>query len=132
MGSDSLSQTGGGSGSVCQTGGALSQPLSEDEVAETSSAKGGGADGKASAPSLSLLAKSGELLIRGYQCVSRYTPAVCKFHPTCSEYTRQAIVRHGFWRGCFLGAWRILRCNPFSRGGYDPVPETFNLKSKWW
>ncbi len=57
-----------------------------------------------------------------YQCVSRHTPPVCKFTPTCSEYTRQAIVKYGFIKGCLMGAYRILRCNPFSKGGYDPVP----------
>ena len=45
----------------------------------------------------------------------------CKFYPTCSEYTRQAIEKYGVLKGCILGAWRILRCNPFSKGGYDPL-----------
>lgn len=60
--------------------------------------------------------------IRAYQFVSRHTPAVCRFAPTCSEYTRQAIVRYGFFKGCWLGLCRIGRCNPFNAGGYDPVP----------
>ncbi|MCR4784464.1 MAG: membrane protein insertion efficiency factor YidD [bacterium] len=72
---------------------------------------------------MSFAAKGAELLIRGYQCISRHTPPVCRFRPTCSEYTRQAIVKYGFWRGSFMGAWRILRCNPFNNGDpYDPVP----------
>lgn len=45
----------------------------------------------------------------------------CKFYPSCSEYTKQAIQKYGAIKGCFLGVCRILRCNPFSKGGYDPV-----------
>ena len=45
----------------------------------------------------------------------------CKFYPTCSEYTKQAIEKYGAGRGLILGIWRILRCNPFSKGGYDPL-----------
>lgn len=45
----------------------------------------------------------------------------CKFYPTCSEYTRQAIEKYGAGKGMFLGFCRILRCNPFSKGGYDPL-----------
>ncbi len=45
----------------------------------------------------------------------------CKFYPTCSEYTKQAIEKYGVVKGCFLGTYRILRCNPFSKGGYDPL-----------
>lgn len=46
---------------------------------------------------------------------------ICKFHPTCSEYTIQAIEKYGPIKGIALGAWRIIRCNPFSKGGYDPL-----------
>ena len=46
----------------------------------------------------------------------------CKFYPTCSEYTKQAIEKYGAVKGLLLGIARILRCNPFSKGGYDPVP----------
>ena len=46
----------------------------------------------------------------------------CKFYPTCSEYTKQAINKYGVLKGCTLGLKRIIRCNPFSKGGYDPVP----------
>ena len=45
----------------------------------------------------------------------------CKFYPTCSEYTKQAIEKYGAGKGLLLGIWRILRCNPFSKGGYDPL-----------
>ena len=45
----------------------------------------------------------------------------CKFYPTCSEYTKQAINKYGAIKGTRLGIWRILRCNPFSKGGYDPL-----------
>ncbi len=46
---------------------------------------------------------------------------VCRYFPTCSEYTYQAIDKYGVIKGFAKGAWRILRCNPFSRGGHDPV-----------
>lgn len=45
----------------------------------------------------------------------------CKYYPTCSEYTRQAIEKYGSLKGIFLGIKRIVRCNPFSKGGYDPL-----------
>lgn len=45
----------------------------------------------------------------------------CKYYPTCSEYMRQAIQKYGFFKGGFLGVKRILKCNPFSKGGYDPL-----------
>lgn len=61
-------------------------------------------------------------LIRAYQWTSRFRPRVCKFEPTCSEYMAQAIAKHGVIRGIGLGIWRILRCNPWSMGGDDPVP----------
>lgn len=53
-----------------------------------------------------------------------YPPTIgCKFHPSCSEYTYQAIEQRGLIRGFFLGTGRILRCNPWSAGGGDPVPK---------
>ena len=61
--------------------------------------------------------------IRGYQrMISRYTPPMCRFHPTCSNYAVQALRGHGLWRGTLLAVWRVLRCNPFNPGGLDPVP----------
>jgi uncharacterized protein len=60
--------------------------------------------------------------IRFYQRrVSPLLPRHCKYHPTCSAYATQAIREFGAARGSVLAAWRILRCNPFSHGGYDPV-----------
>ncbi len=60
--------------------------------------------------------------IRAYQrLVSPLLPARCKYHPTCSEYAAQAVESFGMVRGLLLAAWRVLRCNPWSHGGYDPV-----------
>ena len=63
-------------------------------------------------------------LIRGYQAtISRMLPAnTCRFYPSCSHYAYQAIYKYGALRGVPMAVWRILRCNPFNPGGYDPVP----------
>ena len=61
-------------------------------------------------------------LIRIYQKISRYTPKVCRFTPTCSEYMFQAIEKYGIIKGGWLGIKRICRCHPYNPGGYDPVP----------
>jgi putative membrane protein insertion efficiency factor len=62
-------------------------------------------------------------LIRLYQqTLSKALPGnTCRYYPSCSHYTYQAIYKYGVLRGGILGTWRILRCNPFSKGGYDPV-----------
>ena len=52
----------------------------------------------------------------------------CRFEPSCSHYGEEAIEKHGALRGSILTVWRILRCGPWSKGGYDPVPETFLVK----
>ena len=62
-------------------------------------------------------------LIRGYQkFISPIKPSCCRFTPTCSAYAIEAFEKRGFFVGLFLSVWRILRCNPFCRAGYDPVP----------
>jgi len=52
----------------------------------------------------------------------------CRFHPSCSDYARVAVARFGPWRGGLLALWRIARCQPLCRGGFDPVPETFTMR----
>lgn len=59
--------------------------------------------------------------------LSRHT---CMYRPTCSQYTLEAINNHGVLIGILMGCWRILRCNPFTKGGYDPVPEN-RWKVRW-
>jgi uncharacterized protein len=63
-------------------------------------------------------------MIRAYQLTLAKTlpPDTCRFYPTCSHYSYQAIYKHGAIKGSLLAAWRILRCNPFNPGGIDPVP----------
>lgn len=63
------------------------------------------------------------LLIRLYQnSISRALPPSCRFTPSCSHYTYEAIEKYGFVKGGWLGAKRIARCHPFNPGGFDPVP----------
>jgi putative membrane protein insertion efficiency factor len=67
--------------------------------------------------------------IAAYQrWVSPAFPRRCRYEPTCSAYTMESIRRFGVARGSLLGAWRLLRCNPFSHGGFDPVPKRFTLR----
>ncbi len=66
---------------------------------------------------------------RAYQrWISPSRPRRCRYEPTCSAYAVEAIERHGAGRGFLLAAWRLLRCNPFSHGGFDPVPRKFTLR----
>jgi len=70
-----------------------------------------------------MLTRAAVAAIRLYRrWVSPLLPPACRYLPTCSEYTCEAIERYGLWRGVGMGAWRILRCHPFARGGFDPVP----------
>jgi hypothetical protein len=55
-------------------------------------------------------------------CISPFTPPSCRFTPSCSEYAKQALKKHGPIKGLRLAIWRILRCNPWGGSGYDPVP----------
>ena len=63
----------------------------------------------------------GVKLIKFYQ--KYLSKGTCMYIPSCSEYTLEAILKHGFFKGCFLGFKRILRCNPWSKGGFDKVPD---------
>jgi uncharacterized protein len=56
------------------------------------------------------------------RAISPYLPGACRFTPTCSEYAMEAIRKYGAFKGFGLSVWRLLRCNPFGKGGYDPVP----------
>jgi len=70
-----------------------------------------------------LLSRGGICLIRLYQrTISPLLPPMCRFYPTCSQYCLEALQRHGFLRGSWLGLKRLLRCQPLCRGGHDPVP----------
>ena len=72
---------------------------------------------------MSIFARVAVLMIRGYQVtIAPLLPAACRYQPTCSAYTLEAVERYGALRGGWMGARRILRCHPFARGGYDPVP----------
>ncbi len=63
--------------------------------------------------------------------ISSALPKKCIYTPSCSSYTYQAIDKYGFFAGCIIGFVRILRCNPFAKGGFDPVKENYRGKAKW-
>jgi putative membrane protein insertion efficiency factor len=82
----------------------------------------------------SLAARGAAFLVRIYQWVLSPlkqilfgTSCGCRFQPTCSHYSREAFLQHGFWRGCVYSFLRILRCHPWHKGGYDPVPSLKSL-----
>jgi putative membrane protein insertion efficiency factor len=87
----------------------------------------------------SIPARLAERLVRGYQvvlspllrCLGPYSG--CRFAPSCSEYARQALLAHGLWRGAWMAAGRIARCQPFHPGGVDPVPQPgrYTLGRMW-
>jgi putative membrane protein insertion efficiency factor len=60
--------------------------------------------------------------------ISPAIPRRCRFEPSCSTYALESVSRFGAGRGLLLAGWRLLRCNPFSHGGFDPVPDRFSLK----
>jgi uncharacterized protein len=71
------------------------------------------------------------LPLRAYQRVlSPVLGSRCKYYPSCSEYAAQAIERFGILRGLVLAGWRLLRCNPWSHGGFDPVEEQRVFKAR--
>jgi putative membrane protein insertion efficiency factor len=82
-----------------------------------------------------IISKTGQLfsliavfIIKLYQIfISPLLPRACRYYPTCSVYSIEAFKRHGPVKGCYLTLKRVLSCNPFFEGGFDPVPEKFNL-----
>mgnify|MGYP000661074462 FL=1 len=81
---------------------------------------------------MGLIKKILVFLIRTYQVTisPRFSHGSCRYTPTCSQYMLEAIEIHGVFKGCLLGIWRIMRCNPFSKGGWDPVPPKKNKEDK--
>jgi len=96
-------------------------PTKLDESADNTSV-----NGESAAEHLATRSISGKVMIaaiRFYQrTISVALPPSCRFYPSCSEYTLQAVARYGPLKGGWMGIKRILRCQPFSPGGYDPVP----------
>ena len=72
------------------------------------------------------------VIIRFYQIViSPLTPAACRFEPTCSSYSKEALEKHGILKGSWLAIKRIASCHPWGRSGYDPVPWSWE-REIWW
>ena len=78
---------------------------------------------------MNIVRRSFLVLLRGYKLViSPFLPPACRFYPTCSAYAYQAVEKHGVLRGIVLAARRLGRCQPFSPGGFDPVPDSLESK----
>jgi putative membrane protein insertion efficiency factor len=72
-------------------------------------------------------------LLRAYKwAISPALPASCRYVPTCSEYAMEAVERYGVGRGCWMAMTRVLRCHPWVKGGYDPVPRDGETKARVW
>lgn len=73
---------------------------------------------------IKLIKKAMIFLIKTYQMTlsPRFSHGSCRYNPTCSQYAIEAIEIHGIFKGTLMAIWRIMRCNPFSKGGWDPVP----------
>ena len=71
------------------------------------------------------------VMIKGIRIYQKYLSPLkhtkCPYYPTCSQYGLEAIEKYGAFKGGLMAIWRILRCNPFSKGGYDPVPEKIKI-----
>ena len=73
------------------------------------------------------------LLVRAYRLTfSAFMGRTCRYFPTCSEYTEEAIARYGLWAGFWIGLARILRCHPWGADGFDPVPSELPPESRWY
>ncbi|MXW40809.1 MAG: membrane protein insertion efficiency factor YidD [Synechococcus sp. SB0668_bin_15] len=79
--------------------------------------------GRVTAPTWRLAAPLMVLIGLYQRFISPLLPPRCRFSPSCSAYAMEALERHGLWRGGWLSVWRLLRCHPFTAGGYDPVPD---------
>ncbi|TYC56397.1 membrane protein insertion efficiency factor YidD [Rhodobacterales bacterium] len=82
---------------------------------------------------LSLAGRVAVALIWIYRhSLSLFMGRTCRYAPTCSDYTEQAIRRFGFWAGGWLGLSRVLRCNPWGASGYDPLPDSLPTRARWY
>ncbi|MDR2168489.1 MAG: membrane protein insertion efficiency factor YidD [Clostridiales bacterium] len=73
------------------------------------------------------------VFIRFYQlCISPHFLPRCRYYPTCSSYAHEAVKTHGAIMGSFLAVWRVLRCNPWSKGGVDLVPQKYFYREQLW
>lgn len=79
-----------------------------------------------------MVASMKNFLVKYYKCcINPLLPNMCKHIPSCSAYMGQAIKKYGFAKGSAMGTCRLLRCNPFSRGGFDPPKDDFKGNAKW-